>query len=173
MTPTDPVDIRADRFNKVPEATVIFWIIKLLCTTVGETGADYFAVGVGLGRSSPASYAALLVAVLGLQTRARSYVPWIYWLTVVVVSIVGTQITDALTDGLAISLYVSAPVFAICLVAVLFAWYRAEGTLSINSIDTRPREFFYWAAILVTLHWEQRSEIQLPNPWDWYLPWES
>jgi uncharacterized membrane-anchored protein len=151
MTHTDPVDTRADHFNKVPEATAIFWIIKLLSTTVGETGADYLAVGVGLGTLITSLVcAALLIAVLGLQIRARSYVPWTYWLTVVLVSIVGTQITDALTDGLSISLYVSAPVFAICLAVVFLAWYRAEGTLSINSINTRPREFFYWAAILVT-----------------------
>jgi uncharacterized membrane-anchored protein len=151
MTRIDPADMRANRFNKVPEATLIFWVIKLLSTTVGETGADYLAVGVGLGALVTSLIcAALLIAVLGLQIRARTYVPWIYWLTVVLVSIVGTQITDALTDGLSVSLYVSAPVFAVCLAAVFLAWYRAEGTLSIHSINTRPREFFYWAAILVT-----------------------
>jgi uncharacterized membrane-anchored protein len=80
--------------NKVPEVTAIFWIIKILSTTVGETGADYLAVHVGLGATvTAANMAILLAAALALQLRARSYVPWIYWLTVVLVSIVGTQIT--------------------------------------------------------------------------------
>lgn len=137
--------------NKVPEATLIFWVIKLLSTTVGETGADYLAVGVGLGALTTSLIcAALLIGALVLQFRARTYVPWIYWLTVVLVSIVGTQITDALTDGLSVSLYVSTAVFAVCLAMVFFTWYRSERTLSIQSINTRRREIFYWAAILVT-----------------------
>ncbi|OTP79781.1 INTEGRAL MEMBRANE PROTEIN (Rhomboid family) [Caballeronia sordidicola] len=121
-------------------------------TTVGETGADYLAVGVGLGALVTSLVCAgLLIAVLVLQIRARTYVPWIYWLTVVLVSIVGTQITDALTDGLGISLYVSTSVFAVCLAAVFMAWYRAKRTVSIHSINTLPRELYYRAAILVTL----------------------
>src|SRR6266403_2311292 len=83
--------------NKVPEVTAIFWIIKILSTTVGETGADYLAVHVGLGASTTAAImVGFLVVALILQFRARSYVPWIYGLTVVLVSIVGTQITDLL-----------------------------------------------------------------------------
>ena len=76
--------------------------------------------------------------------------PWVYWLTVVLVSVVGTQITDALTDGLGISLYVSTPVFAVILAAVFAAWYAVERTLSIHSVTTARRELFYWAAILCT-----------------------
>ncbi|MEA3111068.1 MAG: hypothetical protein QOG58_867 [Caballeronia sp.] len=151
MTRAYPIEVTNERFNKIPEATIIFWVIKLLSTTVGETGADYLAVGVGLGALVTSLIcSALLVAALALQIRSRAYVPWIYWLTVVLVSIVGTQITDALTDGLSVSLYVSTSVFAVCLATVFLAWYRAEGTLSIHSINTRSREFFYWAAILVT-----------------------
>jgi hypothetical protein len=82
--------------------------------------------------------------------RARRYVPWRYWLTVVLVSIVGTQLTDALTDGLEVSLYASTAAFGLSLVAVFFAWQACEGTLSIRSIYTRRRELFYWAAILFT-----------------------
>ncbi|KQR78985.1 hypothetical protein ASG35_09390 [Burkholderia sp. Leaf177] len=150
-TRADLIANRSDRFNKVPEAALIFWVIKLLSTTVGETGADYLAVSVGLGALVTSLLcAALLIAVLVMQLRAPTYVPWIYWMTVVLVSIVGTQITDALTDGLSISLYISTSVFAVCLAAVFFAWFRAEGTLSIRSINTRPRELFYWAAMLVT-----------------------
>jgi len=142
----------AARFlNKVPEVTAVFWIIKIMSTTVGETGADYLAVHVGLGAATTgAIMVALLIAVLVVQLRARKYVPWKYWLTVVLVSIVGTQITDALTDGLDVSLYVSTAVFAVALAATFVIWYWSERTLSIHTIVTRPRELFYWAAILFT-----------------------
>ncbi|GAC1627798.1 MAG: membrane protein [Bradyrhizobium sp.] len=137
--------------NKVPEVTAISWIIKILSTTVGETGADYLAVHVGLGASTTAAImVGFLVVALGLQLRARSYVPWIYWLTVVLVSIVGTQITDLLTDKLEISLYLSTAVFAAALAATFAIWYGVERTLSIRTIVTRRRELFYWLAILFT-----------------------
>jgi uncharacterized membrane-anchored protein len=137
--------------NKVPQVTLWFWIVKVLSTTVGETGADYLAVHVGLGTVvTGAVMGALLIAALVLQVRARQYVPWVYWLCVVLVSIVGTQITDALTDGLGVSLYLSTAVFAVVLAAIFGAWYRSERTLSIRTIFTRRRELFYWAAILFT-----------------------
>jgi len=137
--------------NKVPEVTLWFWIIKILSTTVGETGADYLAVHVGLGALlTGAVMGALLIAAMILQLRADRYVPWRYWLAVVLVSVVGTQITDALTDGLGVSLYLSTTVFGISLALIFAAWYRSERTLSIRTIVTRRRELFYWAAILCT-----------------------
>jgi uncharacterized membrane-anchored protein len=137
--------------NKVPEVTLVFWIVKIMSTTVGETGADYLAVHVGLGTAvTGAIMVALLLAALVVQLRMRRYVPWIYWLTVVLVSIVGTQITDALTDGLGISLYTSTAVFAAALAITFAIWYRTERTLSIHTIFTTRRELFYWAAILLT-----------------------
>lgn len=137
--------------NKVPEVTAVFWIIKILSTTVGETGADYLAVHVGLGATVTAAIMACLLAVaLILQLRARSYIPWIYWLTVVLVSVVGTQITDLLTDKLEISLYISTAMFASALAATFAIWYGCERTLSIHTIVTTRRELFYWAAILFT-----------------------
>jgi len=137
--------------NKVPEVTLAFWVIKIMSTTVGETGADYLAVHVGLGRAITGGImATLLVAALLLQFRSRQYVPSIYWLTVVLVSVVGTQITDALTDGLDVSLYRSTAVFAALLVVTFAVWYWRERTLSIQTIVTTRRELFYWAAILFT-----------------------
>jgi uncharacterized membrane-anchored protein len=137
--------------NKVPEVTAIFWLIKILSTTVGETGADYLAVNVGLGTLvTDAITLTLLAAALAMQLRHRRYVPWLYWLSVVLASIVGTQITDALTDGAGVSLYASTAAFAVCLGVLFWLWYRSEGTLSIRSIDTRRRELFYWTAILFT-----------------------
>jgi uncharacterized membrane-anchored protein len=140
-----------EMLNKVPEVTLVFWIIKIMSTTVGETGADYLAVHVGLGTVlTGAIMVCLLAAALTLQLRARRYVPWIYWLTVVLVSVVGTQITDALTDRLDISLYTSTAAFAVALAATFAVWYRIERTLSIHTIVTTRRELFYWAAILFT-----------------------
>ncbi|WP_179404589.1 hypothetical protein [Burkholderia guangdongensis] len=137
--------------NKVPDVTLAFWIIKIMSTTVGETGADFLAVNAGWGQGvTRALMAALLAAALFLQLRTRRYTPWIYWLTVVLVSIVGTQITDLLTDGLGVSLYVSTGAFAIALAAIFAIWYRVERTLSIASVDTPRRELFYWVAILCT-----------------------
>ncbi|MYM21972.1 hypothetical protein GTP46_04860 [Duganella sp. FT135W] len=137
--------------NKVPEVTLSFWLIKILSTTVGETGADYLAVNVGLGTlMTDAISACLLLAVLVWQLRQQRYVPWVYWLTVVLLSVVGTQITDALTDGMEVSLYASTAVFSLLLATVFFLWYRRERTLSIHTIFTRQRELFYWAAILFT-----------------------
>jgi uncharacterized membrane-anchored protein len=137
--------------NKVPEVTLVFWTVKVMSTTVGETGADYLAVHVGLGIAlTGAVMAALLLAALLLQLRMRRYAPWIYWLTVVLVSIVGTEITDALTDGLGISLYTSTATFAAALAATFAVWYWTERTLSIHTIVTTRRELFYWAAILLT-----------------------
>ncbi|EHP38236.1 hypothetical protein OR16_38247 [Cupriavidus basilensis OR16] len=137
--------------NKVPEVTVGFWIIKILSTTVGETGADFLAVNAGLGQAvTGCAMGALLALALLAQVRMHRYVPWMYWLTVVLVSVVGTQITDALTDGLGVSLYLSTAVFAVMLAGIFALWFRREGTLSIQTICSRRREFFYWAAILCT-----------------------
>ncbi len=137
--------------NKVPEVTAIFWAIKILSTTVGETGADYLAVHVGLGASVTAiCMTGLLTAALLMQLNRRAYVPWIYWLTVVLVSIVGTQLTDLLTDKLEVSLYVSTAAFACALAVTFVIWYGVERTLSIHTIVTTRRELFYWTAILFT-----------------------
>lgn len=141
----------AKMLNKVPEVTLAFWVIKIMSTTVGETGADYLAFHVGLGAAiTDGIMVFLLIASLFLQFRSRHYVPWRYWLSVVLISVVGTEITDALTDGFGVSLYVSTSVFTVVLAATFAVWYSAERTLSIHTIVTRRREFFYWTAILFT-----------------------
>src|SRR4051812_4343452 len=135
--------------TKVPAITATFWVIKVLSTTIGETFADFLTVNVGLGPvvTDVAMFTVLAVALV-IQLRTRSYTPWIYWLCVVLVSIVGTQITDFLTDELGVSLYLSTAVFAVVLGVVFVVWYRQEGTLAIASVDTPRREGFYWAAVL-------------------------
>jgi uncharacterized membrane-anchored protein len=140
-----------DFINKVPAITATFWLIKILSTTIGETFADYLAVNVGLGTAvTDGVMFAVLAVTLFAQLRTRRYTPWLYWLTVVLVSIVGTQITDFFTDQLGVSLYVSTAVFAVVLAVVFTIWWRQERTLAITAIDTPRRERFYWAAVLVT-----------------------
>jgi uncharacterized membrane-anchored protein len=137
--------------NKVPEVTLSFWVIKIMSTTVGETGADFLAVNAGFGQGvTRAAMGTLLAIALFMQLRTRRYTPWIYWLTVVLVSVVGTQITDLLTDGLGVSLYLSTSVFAAMLAVIFAVWFSVERSLSIHEIFTSRREWFYWAAILCT-----------------------
>jgi uncharacterized membrane-anchored protein len=137
--------------TKVPAITATFWVIKVLSTTIGETFADYLSVNVGLGTGvTDAMMATVLAIALITQLRTRRHTPWIYWLCVVLVSIVGTQITDFFTDDLGVSLYISTAVFAVILAVVFTVWHRQEGTLAITSVDTPRREAFYWGAILTT-----------------------
>jgi uncharacterized membrane-anchored protein len=136
--------------NKVPQVTAWFWIIKVLSTTVGETFADFLS-GLGLGlQGTTVVMSIAFVAVLAVQFRMRRYVPAVYWLTVVLVSVVGTLVTDNLTDALGVPLEISTAVFAVALAATFAIWYRVEGTLSIHSIVSVRREAFYWLAVLLT-----------------------
>lgn len=136
---------------KVPEITLAFWTIKTMSTTVGETGADFLAVNVGWGAEGTALVMAVILAIaLTLQLRTRRYTPWLYWLTVVLVSVVGTQITDLLTDRVGVSLYASTTAFAFALAAIFAFWYRTEHTLAMRDIVNLRRESFYWLAVLCT-----------------------
>lgn len=137
--------------NKVPEVTVYFWVIKILCTTVGESFADYINETLGFGLTNTTLlFSAAFVVVLVAQFRVRRYVPGIYWTVVVLISVVGTLLTDNLTDGHNVPLWISSTVFSLLLAVVFGVWYARERTLSIHSIVTRPREGFYWLTVLVT-----------------------
>jgi uncharacterized membrane-anchored protein len=137
--------------NKVPEVTLYFWIIKILCTTVGESFADYVneTLHVGLTNTTILFSAALIVALVA-QFRLDRYVPGVYWLAVVLISVVGTLLTDNLTDAHGVPLWISSTVFSILLAAVFAVWYAREHTLSIHSINTTQREGWYWLVVLVT-----------------------
>ena len=138
-------------WSKVPEVTAYFWVIKILATTVGETAADLLAVRLGLGLTATSLILTGVFAVaLVVQLRAAHYIPAPYWLTVVLISVVGTLISDNLVDGMGVSLVTTSIAFASILAVVFLAWNRNEGTLSIHSIVTRRRELFYWLAILFT-----------------------
>src|SRR3954467_7917978 len=148
--PAPPARTR-QMLNKVPEVTLYFWVIKIMCTTVGETAADYLNVNLGFGLTNTTYFTGALLAVLLLvQFRLRRYVPAVYWAVVVVISVFGTLITDNMTDGYNIPLPTSTPIFAVILAVVFGVWYAVERTLSIHTIFTTRREAFYWLAILFT-----------------------
>jgi uncharacterized membrane-anchored protein len=137
--------------NKVPEVTLWFWVIKIMCTTVGETAADYLNVNLGFGLTNTTYVSgALLAALLLAQFRLKRYVPPVYWAVVVVISVFGTLITDNMTDRYHVPLTTSTPIFAGILAIVFAVWYASERTLSIHTIFTTRREAFYWLAILFT-----------------------
>lgn len=144
-------DTMTRMLNKVPEVTLFFWIVKIMATTVGETAADFLSFDLKLGLTNT-SYVmgGLLLATLLMQLRARQYIPSLYWINVVLISIVGTLITDNLVDNFGVSLKVTTALFSLALVATFVAWYAREKTLSIHTIFTTRRELFYWAAILFT-----------------------
>lgn len=148
---SDTSDLTRTLLSKVPEVTLFFWIIKILCTTVGETAADYLNTTLKLGLTGTSLVmGVLLAAVLVWQFRLRRYVPGVYWLAVVLISVVGTLITDNLVNNFGVSLWTSTTLFAAALAVTFLAWYRSERTLSIHSIFTARREGFYWLAVLFT-----------------------
>lgn len=143
--------IPEDGVNRVPEVTPGFWIIKLMAVTMGETAADFLAVNLGLGLTATTLLmGAVLVAALVWQFRRERYVPMTYWSAVVLISIVGTLVTDNLTDAFGVPLVTSTIAFTLALGATFAAWYASERTLSIHRIFTARREAFYWLAILFT-----------------------
>ncbi|NNM88965.1 MAG: hypothetical protein HKL95_10655 [Phycisphaerae bacterium] len=138
-------------WNKVPEVTIFFWIIKVLATTIGETGADLLSEKLNLGLTyTSLIFSGVLLVVLLFQIRARKYVPSLYWLAVVMISVVGTLISDNLVDNLGVPLTLTTPLFATAMAVAFVSWYASEKTLSIHTIFTRRRELFYWLAILFT-----------------------
>jgi uncharacterized membrane-anchored protein len=156
MTHSTRLSPRADSgartlLNKVPEVTVWFWVIKILCTTVGESLADWINEQLGVGLVNTALiFTVVFAVVLAVQMRLDRYVPSAYWLTVVVVSVTGTLYTDILTDQIGVPLWISTLGFSLLLAGVFGVWFARERTLSIHSITTTPREAFYWLAVLVT-----------------------
>lgn len=141
----------ARMLNKVPEVTLFFWIIKIMATTVGETAADFLSVNLKLGLTGTSYFmGTLLLIALFVQIRGRKYIPSIYWIAVVLLSIVGTLITDNLVDNFGVTLQTTTIAFSVALAVTFIAWYASEKTLSIHTIYTTRREIFYWAAILFT-----------------------
>lgn len=142
---------RAQMLNKVPAVTFDFWLIKLLAVTVGETAADYMNLDLDMGLATTSwILSGLLIVALALQFAQIRYVPWIYWVTVVLISVVGTLVTDNLVDNFGVSLQTTTLLFSVLLAATFTLWYASERTLSIHTITTTRRETFYWLAVLFT-----------------------
>ncbi len=140
-----------DKLSKVPQITLYFWIIKVLCTTVGETASDFLNVNLNLGLTGTSVVmGVLLLIALFVQIKTKRYTPAIYWLTVVLISVFGTLVTDNLTDSIGVPLERSTIVFTVLLAVTFAVWYAKEKTLSIHSVFTTQREIFYWVAILFT-----------------------
>lgn len=142
------MDNRTFRAAKVPDVFLLFWIIKLLTTGLGEAGADYLgtvsiplAAAIGIGG---------FFAVMWWQLRADSYHPVRYWVTVLSVALFGTMIADGPHVVLGTPYYVDSVIYVILLLVLLAWWKRSEGTLSVHSITTARRERFYWATVLMT-----------------------
>jgi uncharacterized membrane-anchored protein len=134
---------------KVPEVTIFFWIIKLLTTGMGETTSDFLVKTIDPVIAVAIGGIGLIVAIV-LQFTSRKYIPWVYWLTVVMVAIFGTMAADVLHIVIGIPYIVSTIFFGISLAVIFLFWHKTEGTLSIHSIYTRRREMFYWATVLTT-----------------------
>ena len=148
--PVAPLSAR-EMLNKVPEVTLYFWIIKVLCTTVGETRRTTSSENVGLGLTKTTYItSALLLATLVAQFRRGATSRRSTGSAIVLISVVGTQITDNLTDNQGVSLVTTTIVFSIALAAIFAIWYASERTLSIHSIVTTRREAFYWLTVLFT-----------------------
>lgn len=146
----DPPGQSADfRFSKVPEITVLFWIIKVLTTGMGETTSDYFVRHFDPHLAVAAGFVCFMIA-LAFQFAAPRYEAWIYWMAVVMVSVFGTMAADVLHVVLGVPYIASTTVFALSLALIFLMWQRSEGTLSIHSIHSRRREAFYWGTVLAT-----------------------
>lgn len=140
---------RASLLRKVPQVGLLFWIIKLCTTAMGESTSDFLVFHFN-------PYAAVIsgfvvfVIVMGLQFRTPKYIPWVYWLNVLMVAIFGTMAADVTHVVLGVPYIVTTVAFAVALAVVFYLWQKSEGTLSIHSITTPRREVFYWAAVLAT-----------------------
>jgi uncharacterized membrane-anchored protein len=135
--------------NKVPEITAVFWITKVLTTGMGETTSDFLLTTFNRPISVGVT-ALIFVAALIMQFRSKAYVAWIYWFAVIMVSVFGTMVADIIHVLLGVPYEVSTSVFVIILAAIFIAWYATQKTLSIHTINTRAREWYYWAVVLMT-----------------------
>ncbi len=143
--------MKTDLVNRVATLGILFWVIKIFSTTVGETAADYIAVNLNFGLpKTTVLMGALTIVVIVWNFMQNKYYPPSYWLLIVMMSIEGTLITDYLVDNLGVSLLVLDVVFTIAMVVVFLLWYKKEKSLSIHSINNDSRERFYWIIVLTT-----------------------
>ncbi len=137
-----------DNFSKVPEVTLAFWVIKILATTLGETGGDTVTMTLDWGYlAGTALFLGLLIVLIAAQIRAKAFHPLLYWSTIVASTTFGTTMADFADRSLGIGYTGGSALLLICLLAVLCLWYWSEGTVSVNTVTTPRVEAFYWVAI--------------------------
>jgi uncharacterized membrane-anchored protein len=145
----DQVAIASPRRSKVPALALIFWVITVLASTVGETAADLIPEKLGISLDDTLwVMGVLLIVALIVQVRTRCHVPGAYWSVVVLMAIVGTLIADNLVDEYEVTIETTTAILAVAVVLTLAVWYWLEQTISIRAIDTTRREVLYWIAVL-------------------------
>ncbi|MEO6059391.1 MAG: hypothetical protein ABIQ05_05445 [Candidatus Limnocylindria bacterium] len=141
--------IQGQATSKVPEVTLLFWIIKIAATTLGETGGDAVSMSMNLGYlAATGIFAALFVAAVSVQIAAKRFHPYVYWATIVATTTVGTTLADFVTRSLRIGYSGGSSLLLVLLLASLAVWYRAMGTVSVESVSMPRSEMFYWATIM-------------------------
>jgi uncharacterized membrane-anchored protein len=134
--------------NKVPEVTLGFWVIKILATTLGETGGDTATMTMGLGYlTGTAIFLSALTVLVGIQIAAKKFYPALYWSVIVASTTAGTTMADFATRSLGIGYTGGSLILFACLMAVLASWYWSQGSISVQTVNTPKVEAFYWAAI--------------------------
>jgi uncharacterized membrane-anchored protein len=134
---------------KVPEVTLLFWLIKIAATTLGETGGDAVTMSMNLGYLvGTAIFAAAFAVTVLAQIKAARFNPWLYWITIVATTTVGTTLADFADRSLGIGYAGGSTLLAGCLALSLFIWYRTLGTVSVAAVKTPKAELFYWLTIM-------------------------
>jgi uncharacterized membrane-anchored protein len=137
------------RAAKVPEVTLVFWIIKIACTTVGETGGDAVSMSMNLGYLvGTAIFAAIFAVTVALQITATRFRPYLYWLTIIATTTVGTTMADFADRSLGIGYAGGSTLLLALLLASLFIWHRTQGSVSIDTVNNPKAEAFYWVTIM-------------------------
>jgi uncharacterized membrane-anchored protein len=137
-----------DRVSKVPEVTIAFWLVKIACTTLGETGGDTVTMTLNWGYlAGTALFFATLIVLVVAQILAKRFQPFLYWGTIVASTTFGTTMADFADRSLGIGYTGGSALLFVCLLIVLGLWYRSEGSISVNTVSTPKVEAFYWAAI--------------------------
>ncbi len=135
--------------SKVPEVTLGFWVVKVIATTLGETGGDAVTMTLGLGYlAGTAIFAALFAVAVAAQIRARRFHPFLYWAVVVATTTAGTTLADFFDRSLGIGYVGGSSILFALLLATLWLWHRALGSVSVDSVTTPRAEIFYWATIM-------------------------
>lgn len=146
---TQKTDVLSNSLSKVPELTLIFWVIKILATTLGETAGDALSMSMDLGYLlSTGIFAAIFLAAVTAQIKAKQFHPFLYWATIIATTTVGTTLADYATRSLGIGYTGGSTLLFGLLLVSLFVWYKTLGSVSVASLNTPKAEMFYWVTIM-------------------------